>query len=236
MQATVRPRRRFLLTRTIPGLATLLLTACVAQYPPVPGAKWEPAHRRRVESVRAQVPDSGIAQPESAPSAKGEPAHRQDTGSERDEFPDSGVTIVIQKQRRVLTIMKDGVALGEFPVVMGRNGNGPKRFEGDMRTPEGVYRVTEKHPHSRWRYFIGISYPNEYDVAAYAQAIVDGRIPVIGGKFIGIGGAVGIHGSDHYAEQTAGKDWTMGCIALRSEDVGVVYEMVETGTPVLILP
>jgi len=143
---------------------------------------------------------------------------------------------VIQKRKHTLTLFRDGVALGEFPVVIGRNGDGPKRFEGDMRTPEGVYRVTEKRPHSRWRYFIGISYPNEYDVAAYARAIADGGVPVIDGEFIGIGGAVGIHGSDHYAEQAAGFDWTLGCIALRSEDVGVVYDLVGPGTPVLILP
>ena len=53
---------------------------------------------------------------------------------------------------------------------------------------------------------------------------------------MGIGGAVGIHGSDRHSEQAAGLDWTLGCVALRSEDVGVIYELVEPGTPVLILP
>ena len=150
--------------------------------------------------------------------------------------PQAGIALVIQKSQRTLTVYRDGVAESEFPVVMGRNGNGPKRFEGDMRTPEGLYRVTEKHPHSRWRYFIGISYPNEYDVAAYARGIADGGIPVIDGEFIGIGGSVGIHGSDHYVEQATGSDWTMGCIALRSEDIGIIYDLVEPNTPVLILP
>jgi len=150
--------------------------------------------------------------------------------------PQAGIALVIQKSRRTLTVYRDGVADKEFRVVMGRNGNGPKRFEGDMRTPEGLYRVTEKHPHARWRYFIGISYPNEYDVAAYARRIADGGIPVINGEFMGIGDSVGIHGSDHYVEQAAGSDWTMGCIALRSEDIGIIYELVEPNTPVLILP
>jgi murein L,D-transpeptidase YafK len=150
--------------------------------------------------------------------------------------PESGVAVVIQKTERTLTLYRDGIAVQQFPVVMGRNQNGPKRFEGDMRTPEGIYRVTDKHPHARWRYFIGISYPNEYDVAAYARAITEGGVPVVNGEFMGIGGSVGIHGSDHHQEQAAGFDWTMGCVALRSEDIGVIYENVEPGTPVLILP
>lgn len=171
------------------------------------------------------------------PAPASRPVHPVPGNAERVGVPNIGLALVIRKAQRTLAVYRNGVATQEYAVVIGRNGGaGPKRFEGDMRTPEGLYWVTDKHPHARWRYFIGISYPNEYDVAAYAQAIAAGGIPVVDGEFMGIGGAVGIHGSDHYAEQAAGMDWTLGCIALRSEDIGVIYDLVTPGTPVLILP
>ena len=151
-------------------------------------------------------------------------------------IPNDGLAIVVEKHRRTLSVFNDGVPVRQFPVVIGRNGSGPKRYEGDMRTPEGAYRVMDKRRHARWSYFIDINYPNEHDVEAYAKAVSDGRIPVIGGEYMGIGGSVGIHGSDHHAEQKAGKDWTRGCVAMYNDDVAVVYDLVEPGTPVLILP
>jgi murein L,D-transpeptidase YafK len=152
------------------------------------------------------------------------------------EIPNDGLAIVVEKRTRTLSVFNDGVPVRQFPVVIGRNSDGPKRYEGDMRTPEGAYRVMDKRRHARWQYFIDINYPNEHDVEAYAKAVSDGRVPVIGGEYQGIGGSLGIHGSDHHAEQDAGKDWTRGCVAMHNHDVAVVYDLVEPGTPVLILP
>jgi murein L,D-transpeptidase YafK len=151
-------------------------------------------------------------------------------------IPQQGVALVVEKSRRVLTVYDDGVPVFEYPVVMGRNGNGPKRFEGDMRTPEGTYRVTDKRPHERWRYFIELDYPNDSDVSRYAAAVTDGDVPVVRGEFMGIGAQIGIHGSDRPLEQEAGLDWTRGCVAMRSDDVAHLYPLVVPGTPVLILP
>jgi murein L,D-transpeptidase YafK len=152
-------------------------------------------------------------------------------------LPSEGLALVVHKGVRKLTVLSDGVTMYEFPVVMGPMSIGPKRFEGDLRTPEGMYRVVGKRPHPRWRYFIALDYPNDEDVAAYANAIASGDIPLEdNGEFPGLGGAVGIHGSDHPDFQAEGRDWTRGCVALQSKDVEVVYSMVAAGTPVLILP
>ena len=174
--------------------------------------------------------------PQAVVEAPAGPAPAPAVAPPKPRIPDNGLAIVVEKQSRTLSVFNDGVPVRQFPVVIGRNGSGPKRFEGDMRTPEGAYRVMDKRRHARWHYFIDINYPNEHDVEAYSKAISDGRVPVIGGEFMGIGGSVGIHGSDHLADQKAGKDWTRGCVAMHNEDVAVVYDLVEPGTPVLILP
>ncbi|GAB4176761.1 MAG: hypothetical protein Kow0020_12700 [Wenzhouxiangellaceae bacterium] len=44
---------------------------------------------------------------------------------------------------------------------------GPKRFEGDLQAPEGVYRITRENlnPNSEFHLALNIGYPNEYDRA-----------------------------------------------------------------------
>ena len=151
-------------------------------------------------------------------------------------IPDRGLAIVVHKSAHKLEVMSDGVTIYEFPVVLGPASRGPKRFEGDLRTPEGMYRVIGKHPHPRWRYFIALDYPNDEDVAAYSAAIATGDLPLVDGEFPQLGGAIGIHGSDHHEDQADGTNWTRGCVALHSDDVEVLYPMVARGTPVIILP
>ncbi len=105
-----------------------------------------------------------------------------------------------------------------------------------MRTPEGLYHVVEIRRHPRWRYFIALDYPNHADRQAYKEAVAAGLVPKINRRPLGIGGAIGIHGSDHPREQAAGIDWTKGCIALDNEDVARLAALLKPGTPVRIEP
>jgi murein L,D-transpeptidase YafK len=149
---------------------------------------------------------------------------------------ENGVAVVVTKHTRRLELYRRGGLVSAFPVVLGARPQGPKRYEGDMRTPEGVYRVTGKRIHGRWTYFIEIDYPNEVDRKAYAAEAAAGRIPLFARQLPGLGGSVGIHGNDRPGDQAAGRDWTKGCIAMRNEDVAVLYELVDVGTPVVVLP
>ena len=44
----------------------------------------------------------------------------------------------------------------------------------------------------------------------------------------------GIHGTGD--ESTVGKNWSRGCVRMRNRDVGILYYLVPTGTPVRIIP
>jgi murein L,D-transpeptidase YafK len=146
------------------------------------------------------------------------------------------VAVVVTKHARKLELFRRGSLVKAFPVVLGARPNGPKRYEGDMRTPEGEYRVADKRPHGRWRYFIEIDYPNSIDRVAYDTDASAGRIPLFSKRLPGPGGNVGIHGSDRPKDQAAGRDWTKGCIAVANDDVEVIYEFVTVGTPVIVRP
>jgi len=148
----------------------------------------------------------------------------------------SEVAVVVTKHQRRLELYRRGTLVGAFPVVLGAHPSGAKRYEGDMRTPEGLYRVAAKRAHGRWSYFIELDYPTDTDRSAYDADVAAGRIPRIGGNFPGLGGNLGIHGNDRPRDQASGKDWTRGCVAMRNEDVAVLYGIVHVGTPVVVLP
>jgi murein L,D-transpeptidase YafK len=145
------------------------------------------------------------------------------------------ITITVFKQKRELGVYQFGKLKHRYPIVLGRNPTGRKLYEGDMRPPEGFYRVTTKRDHPRWRHFIAIDYPNDTDRRAYQRAVKRNLIPLIKGEPLGIGGDLGIHGNDNRADQDSGVDWTRGCIAMDNDDLDKIHALVRRGTPVLIL-
>ena len=128
--------------------------------------------------------------------------------------------IVLSKGPRRLYLLSGNKALRAFDVELGSNPVGPKRLEGDGRTPEGAYLIDRRNPNSQYYLSVGISYPNAQDLA-YAQAM--GLSP---------GGDSFIHGTP--PEKRRSKDWTAGCIAVTNDEVEEIYAMVRDGTPVSI--
>ena len=146
----------------------------------------------------------------------------------------SEYAIVVRKHEHTLSLYHGGALQKVYPIVLGIAPSGPKMYRGDLRTPEGVYRIMVKKPHPRWSRFMLLSYPNDGDRQRYAMALNEGRVPIIDGQAPGLGNAVGIHGTDREDANARSVDWTWGCISMLNPHVEELYELVPIGTPVLI--
>lgn len=138
--------------------------------------------------------------------------------------------IIVRKDTHELSLYRHGKQVRRYPVVLGRNG-GRKQFEGDRRTPSGLYRITRKRRHSKYTRFLDLDYPNADDLTAFHAAIASGLVPPGRSR---PGRLIGIHGTDKEDLNRLGVDWTLGCVSMRNRDVEELYELVPAGTPVLI--
>ena len=134
--------------------------------------------------------------------------------------------IVVTKSKRELVVYSNGEALKTYTIALGREPEGAKRVEGDKKTPEGVYTINDKNPHSGYFLNLGISYPNQNDID-HARSI--NQEP---------GGQIKIHGMRN-GFGAVGKfhrwfDWTLGCIAVSNSEMQELYDNVPIGTPIEI--
>lgn len=120
-------------------------------------------------------------------------------------------------------------------------GSGDKAREGDCCTPEGRFYVCMKNPQSKYVLSLGLSYPNEKDAQRglgdglitqtqhdqIVRAIQEGLQPPWDTP---LGGEIMIHGCG------AGRDWTLGCLAMEDDDIRELYPAIPLGTPVTIRP
>jgi murein L,D-transpeptidase YafK len=127
--------------------------------------------------------------------------------------------VQVYKARRRMYLIHVRDILEEYRVHLGFAAEGPKRFKGDGKTPEGTYLIDRRNPRSSFHLSLGISYPNEED-RAFAE--MHGKEP---------GGDIFIHGARR-PEDPRGRDWTAGCIAVRDRQMEDIYAMVKVGTPI----
>lgn len=124
------------------------------------------------------------------------------------------------KGDRTLLLYNNSKVLKAYRIDLGFAPAGPKQFEGDGKTPEGSYTVDKRNPNSLFHLSVGISYPNEADIA-YAAS--QGRSP---------GGDIFIHGGPRAGIDPIKPDWTAGCIAVSDREIEDIYAMVRDGTPI----
>jgi murein L,D-transpeptidase YafK len=135
--------------------------------------------------------------------------------------------IIVKKGERRMLLMHESRIMRVYNFDLGFAPVGDKQFEGDGKTPEGIYFIDRRNPRSEFHLSLGISYPNAAD-RAEAQAL--GKSP---------GGEIFIHGQPPAAKlkkKKLGPDWTAGCISVTNREIEEIYAMVRDGTPIAIYP
>lgn len=144
----------------------------------------------------------------------------------------SNITIdrlVVFKSKREMLAYSGDKLVKTYPISLGKNPIGHKQFEGDNRTPEGIYYINERNAKSGYHKNLGISYPNAQD-KAYAESH---------GK--SAGGLIKIHGirnglGDVIGEKHLLKDWTEGCIAVTNPEIDELFQSVKHNAVIDIRP
>jgi murein L,D-transpeptidase YafK len=130
-------------------------------------------------------------------------------------------SIHVDKSERRMELLRDGRVIRRYKIRLGDAPVGPKREQGDEKTPEGDYRISGRNPNSRFHLSLRVSYPNPSDrKRAYARGVDPG-------------GDIMIHGGSIAAYPF---DWTDGCIALSDKEMEEVWSLVPTGIAIRIDP
>jgi murein L,D-transpeptidase YafK len=141
---------------------------------------------------------------------------------------DEQMFVVVRRSCRTVTLYRHGDWLRTYDNVSFGREPGTKLYEGDRRTPSGLYRIVGRRVHPRWSRFLLLDYPNLKDRSVHGEAHAAGLVPASPGS------QVGIHGTDERTFNELGVDWTLGCVSLLNEDVQELYDLVPDGTLVLI--
>lgn len=149
--------------------------------------------------------------------------------------------ILIKKKERQLQIFDGQKLIKTYSISLGFAPKGDKEIEGDGKTPEGDFYVFTKNDQSMFFLSLGLSYPNIEDAERglkqglinqeehdeIVKAINEKKMPPQKTK---LGGEIYIHGGGCDA------DWTAGCMALKNEEMQEIFDVIEIGTNVKILP
>lgn len=144
-----------------------------------------------------------------------------------------GLQVVLDRRHRQLMVLRSGQLLHRFPAAVGTTG---------WETPAGGFQVLEKQAHPVWQH------------PGSGRLVGPGATNPLGSRWIGffrecrprrawdgerrlqVNGctAVGFHGTPH--RWTVGRAVSHGCVRLFEEDVKALFELVQIGTPVTVLP
>lgn len=124
------------------------------------------------------------------------------------------------------------INLSKFSLVLDRPGKEQRRWQvatGSWAhpTPQGKFKIVEKVYHPTWL-------PPKSDWAKDAKPIPPGPGNPLGTRWLGFDwGGVGIHGTT--APWSIGTAASHGCLRMVTYQVEDLFELVEVGTPVLVL-
>lgn len=159
------------------------------------------------------------------------------------------MVVVVEKSVKKMTIFYQGKPVKSFLCVSGVNSQGDKERQGDNRTPEGTFFITDKERLNDDPYlgrkWVGLSYPdtihaqkamedNLISINQYQEIVTANEEKVQPPQNTPLGGWIGIHGGREDLTQK-GINWTEGCLAMQDKDLEELYGIVQYGTPVIII-
>jgi murein L,D-transpeptidase YafK len=136
--------------------------------------------------------------------------------------------IVVEKSARRLSLFQNSNQIKIYRVALGRNPLGAKQEEGDMKTPEGIYKIDGRNPQSSFHLALHISYPSDEDNKRAAARGVSAGFDIM---IHGIQNGHGWIGAFH-----RWNDWTAGCIAVTDEEIEELWRVTPDGTTIEIRP
>ncbi|WP_372752892.1 L,D-transpeptidase family protein [Labilibaculum sp.] len=136
--------------------------------------------------------------------------------------------ILVDKMAHQCIVYQNGKQLRGFTVELGVNWMGDKRHKGDKATPEGIYQVIQKKNSLQTKFHkaLLLNYPNHEDKERFSEDQKKGLLSFQ----THIGNLIEIHGCGG-----KGIDWTDGCVALKNDDMDVLYRIVDDGASVIIV-
>lgn len=136
--------------------------------------------------------------------------------------------VLVEKSARRLTLLRGDTPLKTYRIALGREPIGTKEFEGDQRTPEGIYTIDFHKPDSDYHLALHISYPEQRDVDRAAPHNRSAGSDIM---IHGLRNGDGWIGAFHRQS-----DWTAGCIAVTDFEIEEIYRAIPDGTPIEIRP
>ena len=126
------------------------------------------------------------------------------------KWPPSRLRLLAFKEEKILEVWAANDAgpfrrVITYAITAASGVAGPKRREGDQQVPEGIYRLTDLNPNSRFHLSVRVDYPNETDVAHSKLERSQ------------MGGDIMVHGNAV----------SIGCIAIGDEAITRLYELIE---------
>jgi len=149
------------------------------------------------------------------------------------EQPPAQRELVLDRRNRHLTVLENGQELRRFPVAVGRPG---------WETPVGRFAVIERVADPSWEH------------PATGETVPPGPANPLGSRWIGFHrdclGRSGFNGREHLVVEgcvssgfhgtpnrdSVGQAVSHGCVRLFDEHVQELFELVQLGTPVTVLP
>ena len=160
--------------------------------------------------------------------------------------------ILVDQATYKMRVVHSGRTEGEYDVSFGQ-AKGPKRIEGDNKTPAGMYFVTQKHqgsfegPYGAYYggFWIKVNYPNQFDGSrAQAEGLIDRQqANMIGTRWQArqptlqntkLGGGIGFHGWVKEWSNDGPRHLSWGCVVMHIYDISKLYDQIPEGTMVVI--